>query len=851
MSAPELLSPAGDWECLRAAVANGANAVYFGLPKFNARLRAHNFTLEELPEVMEYLHERNVRGYITFNTLIFTDELTEAAAQLEAITAAGADAIIVQDLGLVRLAQHLVPQLELHASTQMTITSPEGLELMRQSGITRAVVARELSLGELDRFKAVDVPIETFVHGALCVAYSGQCLTSESLGQRSANRGECAQACRLPYDLMVDGQKHELGDQRYLLSPQDLAGLDEIPQLVSLGIRAFKIEGRLKSPEYVAAVTKVYRKAIDQAVRAPDFAPSSSLREATSGKPGSPKTPGTEEAAAGDRYALEMTFSRGLYSGWLHGVNHQRLVDGRFGKKRGAYVGEVTQVGKNFVEILSRIPVRPGDGLVFANGGDTEQEEGGRVYEVDGAKFFFGNNEIDFSRVTVGDRVWKTDDPALNKALRQTFARDLQKSTLPVSMIASGKCGLPLRLKVVCSDVTVEAESSQVLQPARSAPLTAVGVRELLSRLGGTRFHAEKIEIALDGGLFMTAGAVNQLRREVMEALEAKIPERGQERPVATHSRASTKIEWPLRSAEEAVIAQPELVVLCRTIPQLEATISLGVRTIYVDFEDIRRYSEAVEIAASYAQLFLATPRIQKPGEQGFFRLIENARPAGVLIRNLGAIAHFRGRGLCLRGDFSLNVANPLAAAFLVEQGLDRLTVSYDLTFEQILALLAYSPSDRYELTLHQHMPMFHMEHCVFAAFLSNGTDYTNCGRPCDRHRVEVRDRVGLTHLVKADVGCRNTVFNARAQTGAQYFVRLQRAGLRYFRIELLDEDRENARRLISLYLRLLEGSRSGDEVWHELKADSRLGVTHGTLNNAENAATERERVRTHRKLVK
>ncbi|MBV8224423.1 MAG: U32 family peptidase, partial [Verrucomicrobia bacterium] len=677
--------------------------------------------------------ERNVRGYITFNTLIFTDELTEAAAQLEAIAAAEADAIIVQDLGLVRLAQHLVPQLELHASTQMTITSPEGLELMRQSGIARAVVARELSLRELDRFKAVDVPIETFVHGALCVAYSGQCLTSESLGQRSANRGECAQACRLPYDLMVDGQKHELGDRRYLLSPQDLAGLDEIPQLVSLGIRAFKIEGRLKSPEYVAAVTRVYRKAIDQAVAAttPDFAPSSRLREATSGKPG------TEESAvmASDRYALEMTFSRGLYSGWLHGVNHQRLVDGRFGKKRGAYVGEVTQVGKNFIEILSRIPVRRGDGLVFVNGGDTEQEEGGRVYEMDGARFFFGNNEIDFSRVRVGDRVWKTDDPALNKALRQTFARDLQKSTLPVSMIATGTRGLPLRLKVVCGDVTIEAESSQVLQPARSAPLTEPAVRELLSRLGGTRFHPEKIEVALDGGLFMTASAVNQLRREAIQALEAKIPELGQGGPVAAYSRAPSRIEWPLRSAEEVILAQPELIVLCRTVPQLEAALSLGVRSIYVDFEDIRRYPEAVEIAGSSAELFLATPRIQKPGEQGFFRLIENARPAGVLIRNLGAIAHFKEKGLCLRGDFSLNVANPLAAAFLVEEGLERLTVSYDLTFEQVLALLAYSPSDRYELTLHQHMPMFHMEHCVFAAFLSNGTDYTNCGRPCDRHR--------------------------------------------------------------------------------------------------------------------
>jgi U32 family peptidase len=817
MSAPELLSPAGDWECLRAAVANGANAVYFGLPKFNARMRAHNFTLKELPAVMDYLHERDVRGYITFNTLIFTDELAEAAAQLEAIAAAGADAIIVQDLGLVRLAQHLVPRLELHASTQMTITSPEGLELMRQTGITRAVVARELSLGELDRFKAVEVPIETFVHGALCVAYSGQCLTSESLGQRSANRGECAQACRLPYDLVVDGQRHELGDRRYLLSPQDLAGIDEIPQLIGLGIRAFKIEGRLKSPEYVAAVTRVYRQAIDRVL--------------------TPALPATGVSAS-DRYALEMTFSRGLYSGWLHGVNHQQLVDGRFGKKRGAYVGEVSAVGKNYAEILIRIPVRPGDGLVFVNGGDTEQEEGGRVYEVEGVRFFFGNNEIDFSRVAVGDRVWKTDDPALNKALRQSFSRDLQRSTLPVSMIATGKCGLPLRLQVACGDVTVEAESTQRLQPARSAPLTESAVGELLGRLGGTRFHSEKIEVVLDGGLFMTAGAINQLRREAIESLTAKISAVARETPVAVDLHPPTKIEWPLNpvlSGKGMVSAPSELVVLCRSITQLEAALSLGVRSIYVDFEDIRRYPQAVEIAESRAELFLATPRIQKSGEHGFFRLIENARPAGVLIRNLGAIAYFRGKGLGLRGDFSLNVANPLTAAFFVEQGLDRLTVSYDLTFEQILALLAYSPGDRYELTLHQHMPMFHMEHCIFAAFLSNGTDYTNCGRPCDRHRVEVRDRVGQTHLVKADVGCRNTVFNAQAQTGAQYFVRLQRAGLRYFRVELLDEDRENARRLISLYLGLLEGSRTGDDLWHELKADSRLGVTHGTLSNAAN----------------
>src|SRR6478672_3668408 len=243
---PELLSPAGNWECLRAAVANGANAIYFGLERFNARMRADNFRTEELPDIMQYLRKYGVRGFVTFNTLIFTDELRDAERMLIQLAEASVDAIIVQDPGLARLARQVAPGLELHASTQMTITSPEGLELARELGITRAVLARELSLRELKRFPTAEFPVEVFVHGALCVAYSGQCLTSEALGQRSANRGECAQACRLPYQLVVDGALRDLGDRRYLLSPQDLAAVNEIPALIAAGICSFKIEGRLK-----------------------------------------------------------------------------------------------------------------------------------------------------------------------------------------------------------------------------------------------------------------------------------------------------------------------------------------------------------------------------------------------------------------------------------------------------------------------------------------------------------------------------------------------------------------------------------------------------------------------------
>ena len=247
---PELLAPAGNWDCVRAAIANGANAIYFGLPKFNARMRADNFTEEDLPKVVEFCHQHGVLAYVAFNTLVFTSELAEANAQLELLNHSGVDALIIQDIGLAWLAKQVVPNLAIHASTQMTLTSPEGLHFANNLGVKRAVLARELSLRELAKFSTEPspqgrplplIPLEVFVHGALCVAYSGQCLTSESLGQRSANRGECAQACRMPYDLIVDGTVRDLGDRRYLLSPQDLAAVDEIPALIELGVASFKI----------------------------------------------------------------------------------------------------------------------------------------------------------------------------------------------------------------------------------------------------------------------------------------------------------------------------------------------------------------------------------------------------------------------------------------------------------------------------------------------------------------------------------------------------------------------------------------------------------------------------------
>jgi putative protease len=287
---PELLAPAGDWECARAAVENGADAIYFGLERFNARMRAKNFTVAGLPDLMSFLHRRGVRGYVTFNTLIFQSELKDAQDYLRSIISAGVDAAIVQDIGICRLIRKLSPDFPIHGSTQMTVSSARGVSFVRELGCNLVVLARECSIAEIEKIqeeqrsnqdsvnsdrsqtthkstdasetqslntdplKTDSLPLEVFVHGALCVAYSGQCLTSEVLGGRSANRGECAQACRMPYELISDGEKVDLGDRQYLLSPQDLAGVEVLPDLVRVGVSSLKIEGRLKTPEYVASI---------------------------------------------------------------------------------------------------------------------------------------------------------------------------------------------------------------------------------------------------------------------------------------------------------------------------------------------------------------------------------------------------------------------------------------------------------------------------------------------------------------------------------------------------------------------------------------------------------------------
>ncbi|RCJ28338.1 peptidase U32 [Nostoc sp. ATCC 43529] len=884
---PELLAPAGNWECAKAAVENGADAIYFGLDRFNARMRAQNFTEADLPSLMKFLHLRGVKGYVTVNTLIFPKELAEAQQYLRTIIAAGVDAVIVQDVGICRLICHLSPDFPIHASTQMTITSAAGVEFAKSLGCQLVVLARECSLKEINKIQhqisqqQTSLPLEVFVHGALCVAYSGQCLTSEALGGRSANRGECAQACRMPYDLMADGQivdlgesaSHTLRERKYLLSPQDLAGLDVLPDLVKSGVTSLKIEGRLKAPEYVANVIRVYRQALDRVME--------ELDAGMRGR-GDAENVSRQISASQEHYNLEMAFSRGLYTGWFSGINNQKLVHARFGKKRGVYLGEVTRIHNEQIAIKLEAPVKPGDGIVFDCGHPEAKEQGGRVYGVVSkgkeTLLTFGRNDLNLRRVHVGDKVWKTSDPELDKQLRQSFAGENPQFQRPIDLEIYGEVGQPLiaiardRLGNI-----VQVESAISLVEAHTKPLDTARLQEQFGRLGNTPFCLGTLTNHLSDAIMLPVSELNRMRRDIVTQLEElrSQPKRWQLRSnvsfqdllpkkedTGTRGQGDTeKEDTGARGYTETVkfslfapSLSPSLIVLVRNLKQLQAALQTGIKTLYCEFEDPRAYREAVHLVRQQHQknktdnssllthnsallnpnsplptIWVAPPRITKPGENWILQQVRACEADGYLVRNYDQLQFF-AQDRCI-GDFSLNVANPLTADYFHQRfGLERLTASYDLNITQLEDLLTSSPPQWFEVTIHQHMPMFHMEHCVFCAFLSQGTDHTNCGRPCEKHEVKLKDRVGSEHVLKADVGCRNTVFNGTAQTGAEYVQRLIELGLTHFRIEFVDETPEQVSKTIHCYSQLLQGEITGSQLWRELKLQNQLGVTRGPM---------------------
>ncbi len=884
---PEVLAPAGDLDSLKAALAAGADAVYFGLQEgFNARARAGNFSFANLPETVARIHRAGARAYLAVNTLVFEPELEFVERVLRRAAESGVDALIVQDPAVAVLARELCPALEVHASTQMTISSPEGAHFARSLGATRIVAPRELSVAELRAFAArTDVELEVFIHGALCVAWSGQCLTSEAWGGRSANRGQCAQSCRMPYDLVVDGAVRELGDVKYLLSPKDLAGLRAVEELVDIGVHGLKIEGRQKGPAYVATATEMYRRWVDAVA---------SQRGASEAD---------EAQLQRDLLRASLAYTRGFSDGFLGGSDHQTLVEGRFPKSRGVLLGRVVRVERGEVTVerdrdgrpwtgalaaeeraeapcgspssalhglggaddassgpaAEALEPRAGMGVVFDAGRpEDEREAGGPIFAVEreprGWRLRFGRPGPDLARVTPGQRVWVSSDPRIAREAERLVEADEPEGRIAVELRVSGRAGEVLEVAVRALDRfgRVSGPGAVVRSETPLAPSSARGLDEALLRdklgaFGGTPFRLAQLELSeLEPGLHLPVSELKSLRRALTAALLAPI-ERGPERNVAAGAfvdklRASQRT---LRESSWRAPSEPELVALCRTDEQLEAAVESGVREVELDWMELVGLGRAVERArAAGLRVTLATVRVQKPGEEGFDRRLAALAPDAVLVRHWGALASVaaaregaRGasndanpRAPVLHGDFSLNVTNSITAAELFERGLDTLTPSYDLDRAQLDALLDHADPARFTLVLYHRIPTFHTEHCVYSHLLSNGRDHRTCGRPCERHEVSLRDHTQRTHPVIVDVGCRNTVFNSEAQSCARLAPALIARGVRRFRVEFVREPRAEARTILRAFTDLLASRISADEALRLAHAKAHLGVSNAPM---------------------
>ena len=646
---------------------------------------------------------------------------------------------------------------------------------------------------------------------------------SEAIGGRSANRGACAQACRLPYELVVDGALMDLGDRAHLLSPQDLEASALVPSLAALGVSSLKIEGRLKGPEYVAASVALYRAAVDGIV--------------------DPAPVDRRDRLQDRRRTALLTYSRGSGPGFLAGVNHQQLVEARTCDHRGLLIG--TTLGG--LSLVLEEPLARGDGVMIEGGWGGDGEMGGRVWSlfVDGrdveaapagatVKIWLGPDR-ETSGIVAGRRVFKNDEPRTDARVLSQIEQEPFRE--PIDLEISGAFGANFVLTAASArGHSATFTGDALVEPARGAPIAVEVLRDKLGRLGESPFVLRTLTSSLPAGASVPVSALNRARRELVAKLVAS--------SVRHHpTTVRTAIEL-LSEADAAVAAMksplPGLFVLCRNEAQATAALGAGADGVYLDFLDLVGTGRAVERLRTAGARFVgvAPPRIRKPGEEKIDRHLGSMSPDAILVRSLGGLAD----GVLTRpsasidrpalriGDFSLNVTNRLTAAEVLARGLDAFTPSFDLDADQLGALLTSPVGRLAEVVIHHPMPLFHMEHCVFAALLSTGKDYRDCGRPCEKHVVSLRDRAGMDHPIEADVGCRNTVFHAAAQSAAALVAPAASGGARRFRIELVRETEAETAKIVSTYRALIGGATSAGEVFRTLRTEGGYGVVRGTL---------------------
>jgi putative protease len=775
---PELLAPAGSLDAVRAAVANGADAVYLGAARFNARDEGAQLSLDELAEACRIAHERQRRIYLTLNVLIKPAELVDALAFLGEAVDRGIDAVIVQDLGLIRLIQAIYPELEIHGSTQTTVHDESGARVMLELGVDRVVLARENTLDDIRAIRAA-VPalgLESFVHGALCIAYSGQCFMSGMISERSANRGSCAQSCRKDYVLTDAANGSEL-DRGYLISAKDLAAHEHLPAIAEAGIVCLKVEGRKKKPEYVATVTKTYRDFLDRVERGDD-------------------TPASPEEVQ----PLVQIFSRGFTGGMYGGRAGRDYVTRTQPDNRGIELGVVVgqERGELLVEVSS--PIREGDGLGF----EAPDSLGGPTmgFTVAAVRTVAARNIVKQAiearvRVPAGWRVIRTSEAALLAQARASFSsmtREVRTKRSRLDVRLFGAHGTPLKAVFTSNGESVTVRSEATLAPATKRPLDAALLRDQLGRLGETPFSLGAVDTqGLETGVFLPVSELNRLRQHAVDELEQR---RGWTHDAGIHER-TTRIESAVAaiSVSESTrehTSLPNTARLTAQVYQIEdADRAAAAGATEICFDPFLRHPAPPlarvralgdRLAGAGVALRLRTPTIVRPEDR---RSIEKWLDSGLplLSGHLGLVSEWGRAGRDVVADYATNVFNAHSAVEVFRLGARRIVASVELTVEELAQLVAPWKGRGFDVFLYGRPEGMTIEHCVLSAAFDR--EPTTCRDLCvvKHANVELTDPTGYTFPVATDSACRNRLLHSRPVDGSEFLPELWRAGVRGYQL--------------------------------------------------------------------
>ncbi|GAV31583.1 collagenase and related proteases [Coriobacteriaceae bacterium EMTCatB1] len=762
---PELLAPAGGKRSLIAAVNNGADAVYLGLSSFNARRGAENFDLESLRWACDFAHLRGVRVYLTANVVVMPDEMAEALSLVAKAWSAGVDAVIVQDLGLARVLRDALPDIRLHASTQIDAHDPATVRGLARLGFARVTLARETPL---DRIAAIveagGIEVESFVHGALCFSYSGQCLLSSAIGGRSANRGMCAQPCRLPHELIVDGSPAKTPG-RYLLSPKDLAAIERLPELVSAGVSALKIEGRAKAPEYVAVVTSVYRAALDRLAEDPD----------------------SWSVLPAESEMLEEAFSRGFTDAYLDGRSGNEMMAYLRPNNRGAAIGRVAATDGSRATIALERALDADDVVEFWTARGHHAQRAGQL-EVRGA---FVRTASAGERavlsvekpVAPGDRVFRVSSATLIAAARRTFepasAVDARATDVDVSVRLT--VGQPARVSFRCGEHEGSSEGP-IVETARTRPVSVEDVVEHVGRMGGTGYRPRSWDVEIDSGAGIGFSVLHRLRREALEKLdESRL------RAWRTRSVPSVVGPPPLPATPRAH-GTPELAVVAWTREQAQAALEAGADAVFV------RVARPEDLFRVPAGAWPAFPRVT-PQNDIAAAWLGGQTPARALAGTLGMLSALADAGSQVEADWPLNAMNQWTAATLSDLGASRVWLSPELPGALVRTAASASPKP-VGVLLAGRLELMVAEHCVLAAA---GRCAASCDVCATRSKPAVlRDRKGFEMPVFTDSDGRSHVYNAVPLDLVRVLDEVVESGASAVRLDVTIEPPAEVRRLVS-----------------------------------------------------